>query len=127
MAKYRRNGAVTGRASYGCARTLERARSHSAPRSGTALSALRFARCSNTYSALNAVAGHYNNFGTKYPLPAKRAERALKARFIRCCLRALRCVACSLRRLVLPWLTPHCRVRRVQELSDAELLIARGR
>ena len=34
--------------------------------------------CSNTYSALNAVAGHYNNFGTKYPLPAKRAERALK-------------------------------------------------
>ena len=47
--------------------------------------------CSNTYSALNAVAGHYNNFGTKYPLPAKRAERALK------------------------------------ELSDAEVLLTRGR
>ena len=46
---------------------------------------------SNTYSALNAVAGHYNNFGTKYPLPAKRAERALK------------------------------------ELSDAEVLLTRGR
>lgn len=46
---------------------------------------------SNTYSALNAVAGHYNNFGTKYPLPAKRADRALK------------------------------------ELSDAELLMERGR
>jgi hypothetical protein len=39
-----------------------------------------YLRRSNTYSALNAVAGHYNNFGTKYPLPAKRAERALKAR-----------------------------------------------
>lgn len=49
VAKYRRNGSFTGRASYG-----------------------------NTYSALNAVAGHYNNFGTKYQMPAKRAERALK-------------------------------------------------
>lgn len=48
VAKYRRSG-VVGRASYG-----------------------------NTYAALNAVAGHYNNFGTKYPLPAKRAARALK-------------------------------------------------
>lgn len=32
----------------------------------------------NTYSALNAVAGHYNNFGTKYIFPAKRAERVMK-------------------------------------------------
>ena len=45
----------------------------------------------NTYSALNAVAGHYNNFGTKYIFPAKRSERVLK------------------------------------ELTDAELLIERGR
>ena len=49
VAKYRRNGSFTGRASYG-----------------------------NTYSALNAVAGHYNNFGTKYQMPVKHAERALK-------------------------------------------------
>lgn len=34
----------------------------------------------NVYSALNAVAGHYNSFGTKYALPAKRAERVEKAR-----------------------------------------------
>lgn len=32
----------------------------------------------NVYSALNAVAGHYNSFGTKYPLPAKRADRVTK-------------------------------------------------
>lgn len=48
VAKYRRSN-VTGRASFG-----------------------------NTYSALNAVAGHYNSYGTKYPLPAKRADRVLK-------------------------------------------------
>ena len=71
VAKYRRNGSFTGRASYGCARRCAvcELRSHARP----------FVVCfRNTYSALNAVAGHYNNFGTKYPLPAKRAERALK-------------------------------------------------
>ncbi len=29
-------------------------------------------------SALSAIAGHYNNFGTDYPIPAKRKERILK-------------------------------------------------
>jgi|Transcript_14069 photosystem II Psb27 protein len=48
VAKYRRDKAITGRPSYG-----------------------------NVYSALNAVSGHYNNFGTKYPLPAKRKDRVL--------------------------------------------------
>ena len=28
--------------------------------------------------ALNAVAGHYNSFGTKYPLPPKRLTRVNK-------------------------------------------------
>ncbi|KAK9860400.1 hypothetical protein WJX84_001346 [Apatococcus fuscideae] len=32
----------------------------------------------NTYSALNALAGHYNNFGATTPLPKKRLERAQK-------------------------------------------------
>ena len=76
-------------------------------------------RDSNTYSALNAVAGHYNNFGTKYPLPAKRAERALKARSQNACLHA-RTHAHRLthERLYLSY---------AQELSDAELLLERGR
>ena len=49
VAKYRRDKAITGRPSYG-----------------------------NVYSALNAVSGHYNNFGTKYPLPQKRKDRVLE-------------------------------------------------
>ena len=40
VARYRRDKGITGRPSYG-----------------------------NVYSALNAVSGHYNNFGTKYPFP----------------------------------------------------------
>eukprot|EP00243_Klebsormidium_subtile_P003319 TRINITY_DN16675_c0_g1_i1.p1 TRINITY_DN16675_c0_g1~~TRINITY_DN16675_c0_g1_i1.p1 ORF type:complete len:197 (-),score=28.32 TRINITY_DN16675_c0_g1_i1:252-842(-) len=46
VAKYRRERAVAGKSSYG-----------------------------NVYSAVNAVAGHYNNFGPTYPLPAKRKDR----------------------------------------------------
>jgi photosystem II Psb27 protein len=46
VAKYRRERAVSGKSSYG-----------------------------NVYSAVNAVAGHYNNFGPTYPLPAKRKDR----------------------------------------------------
>ena len=49
VAKYRRDKGITGRPSYG-----------------------------NVYSALNAVSGHYNNFGTKYPLPAKRKDRVMQ-------------------------------------------------
>jgi len=48
VAKYRRDKAIIGRPSYG-----------------------------NVYSALNAVSGHYNNFGTKYPLPQKRKDRVM--------------------------------------------------
>ena len=33
---------------------------------------------SNMYSALNAIAGHYNSFGTTYPLPKKRYDRILQ-------------------------------------------------
>ena len=40
----------------------------------TALASLN----SNVYSAVNAVVGHYNNFGTKAPIPKKRAERIVK-------------------------------------------------
>ena len=48
VARYRRDKGITGRPSYG-----------------------------NVYSALNAVSGHYNNFGTKYPLP-QRKDRVLQ-------------------------------------------------
>lgn len=48
VARYRRDKVITGKPSYG-----------------------------NVYSALNAVSGHYNNFGTKYPLPQKRKDRVL--------------------------------------------------
>jgi hypothetical protein len=33
-----------------------------------------------TYAALNALAGHYNSFGTTAPLPKKRLERLRKVR-----------------------------------------------
>lgn len=36
--------------------------------------------CSNTYSALNALAGHYNSFGATAPIPKKRLERLTKVR-----------------------------------------------
>jgi hypothetical protein len=35
-------------------------------------------RCSNTYSALNALAGHYNSFGATAPIPKKRLDRLTK-------------------------------------------------
>lgn len=34
----------------------------------------------NTYSVLNALAGHYNSFGATAPIPKKRLERVLKVR-----------------------------------------------
>lgn len=34
--------------------------------------------CRNTYTALNALAGHFNSFGTTAPLPKKRLERIQK-------------------------------------------------
>lgn len=49
VAKYRRDGGVAGRPSYG-----------------------------NTYSALNAVAGHINSFGPTAPIPKKRLDRVIK-------------------------------------------------
>jgi len=49
VAKYRRDNATTGKPSYG-----------------------------QVYSALNAVSGHFNNFGTKYPFPAKRKDRVFQ-------------------------------------------------
>lgn len=33
---------------------------------------------SNTYSALNALAGHYNSFGSQAAIPKKRLERLVK-------------------------------------------------
>ncbi|KAG1660034.1 hypothetical protein FOA52_010019 [Chlamydomonas sp. UWO 241] len=49
VANYRREPIVSGRPSFG-----------------------------NTYSALNAIAGHYNNFGTAAPIPKKRLDRLTK-------------------------------------------------
>lgn len=49
VAKYRRDNSFSGKPSYG-----------------------------NTYSALNAVAGHINSFGADVPLPAKRLDRVTK-------------------------------------------------
>ena len=49
VAKYRRDNSFSGKPSYG-----------------------------NTYSALNAVAGHINSFGPEAALPKKRLERVLK-------------------------------------------------
>ena len=37
-----------------------------------------FAECRNTYSALSALAGHYNNFGPDTNVPKKRLDRLNK-------------------------------------------------
>lgn len=49
VARYRRDTSFSGRPSYG-----------------------------NTYSAVNAVAGHLNSFGPTAPIPKKRLERLVK-------------------------------------------------
>eukprot|EP00775_Hariotina_reticulata_P007015 gene7015-7229_t len=49
VAKYRRDDTFAGRPSFG-----------------------------NTYSALNAIAGHYNSFGATAPIPKKRLDRLTK-------------------------------------------------
>ncbi|GAB4820107.1 hypothetical protein N2152v2_007153 [Parachlorella kessleri] len=49
VAKYRRDTKFSGRPSFG-----------------------------NTYSAVNAITGHINSFGTQQPVPKKRAERIFK-------------------------------------------------
>lgn len=36
----------------------------------------------NTYSALNALAGHFNSFGVEAPLPKKRLERVQKVQVL---------------------------------------------
>ena len=41
---------------------------------------------SNTYSALSALAGHYNSFGPETPVPKKRLERITKVVFGPCWL-----------------------------------------
>ena len=51
VARYRRDTTFSGRPSYG-----------------------------NTYSAVNALAGHLNSFGPTAPLPKKRLERLVKVR-----------------------------------------------
>ena len=51
VAKYRRSDKFAGRPSY-----------------------------SNTYAVCNTLAGHYNSFGTKAPLPKKRLERLQRVR-----------------------------------------------
>lgn len=35
---------------------------------------------SNTYAVCNTLAGHYNSFGVKAPLPKKRLERLTRVR-----------------------------------------------
>lgn len=47
---------------------------------GNTLSPYVFVLCSNTYSALNALAGHYNSFGATAPIPKKRLDRLTKVR-----------------------------------------------
>lgn len=38
--------------------------------------------CSTTYSAVNALAGHFNSFGLTAPVPKKRLERIQKVRWM---------------------------------------------
>ena len=89
LCRYRRAG-VTGRPSYGwvfltylC--SVEPALSalacseHLNPQPLAAHMAKRgCCACRNTYTALNALAGHFNSFGTTAPLPKKRLERINK-------------------------------------------------
>ena len=38
----------------------------------------------NTYTVLNALAGHFNSFGNNAPLPKKRLDRIVKVRMQKC-------------------------------------------
>ena len=44
--------------------------------------------CRNTYSALSALAGHYNNFGPETNVPKRRLDRLTKVSCA-CCLSSL--------------------------------------
>eukprot|EP00877_Chromochloris_zofingiensis_P014931 jgi/Chrzof1/9692/Cz04g12110.t1_PSB27A[v5.2] len=77
VAKYRRDAKFSGKPSYG-----------------------------NTYSVLNALAGHYNSFGTQASIPKKRLDRLQKAD-----------LATARISLIVP----------MQEVADAQLLLSRGR
>lgn len=89
----------------------------------------RLSACARqTYAALNALAGHYNSFGTASPLPKKRLERLRKVRAclqLRRCRQAL-CMQCRRRRTGVQASNVVMRVHR-QELEDAEKYLGRGR
>jgi len=111
---------------------------HSSPCSDTRLSVAESAPCQRprcalnrqTYAALNALAGHYNSFGTTAPLPKKRLERLRK---VRGPLRILPVAPLVCRRPARPcqWLAAQRRdgacARPRQELEDAEKYLGRGR
>ena len=48
--------------------------------------------CRNTYSALSALAGHYNNFGPDTNVPKKRLDRLTK---VRGCSVSVKCTCIS--------------------------------
>lgn len=98
VAKYRRDNAFSGRPSFGCvgvAVAVDAVLRNDSWLLGVK-SHTRHCVCnvhvvgavqdnhmctpqhSNTYSALNALAGHYNSFGTNAPIPKKRLERIEK-------------------------------------------------
>ena len=43
--------------------------------------------CSTTYSAVNALAGHFNSFGLTAPVPKKRLDRIQKVTYAQCILK----------------------------------------
>ena len=114
VARYRRDTAFSGRPSYG-----------------------------NTYSAVNAMAGHLNSFGATAPIPKKRLERLVKVsrgaragiggrwRGPASCRQAAPraahlCCIPSLFPLPPPGLVRPLS-RHLQELDDAERFLGRGR
>lgn len=96
--------------------------------------------CRNTYSALNALAGHYNSFGATAPIPKKRLERLTKVSSSRAAGDSA--VLCNhtnffgkqpphsappASHVYFVTRAPAAVAAVLQELADAELLLTRGR
>jgi hypothetical protein len=96
-----------------------------------------YVTCSNTYSALNALAGHYNSFGATAPIPKKRLDRLTKVCLCvcelgRCCMLRVLHHACDPdTRHSLRARSGHSHIGAdapcAQELEDATLLLSRNR
>lgn len=92
--------------------------------------------CSTTYSAVNALAGHFNSFGLTAPVPKKRLDRIQKVKYALWALEMSACApicTCLVRlwRLCTEQVTHeevcYSMYCMLQEITDADRALKRGR